>query len=382
MINFSGYTKEAIQADMLKQVPKTIDTREGSIIQTAIAPVAWYLEGVYMLLDQLQQNAYANTAVGQSLDYISEERGIYRKAAVAAKRKGTFNKQIPEGSVFKTINSGESVIFVSGPLLSKTDNTYTYEMTCAVPGIIGNSYAGNILPVTAITGLTTATLGEIIISGSEEEDDDSLRARYFSTFDVAAFGGNIISYRTTIMAIAGVGAVQIYPAWKGGGTVLCSILNSQLKPADSGLISQVQEYICPSEDGGAGPSPNGYGMAPIGAAVTITTAKTLPLNIACNIQFAEGIAGGEEIYQSEIRKNIQEYIETVCQTWGNPLKGQKIEYAVSVYISRIAVAILAIEEIVNVTNITINGSNEDLTLTETADLQEIPELGTVTINGS
>lgn len=50
MIDFSKYTREAIQKEMLSQVDTHIDTREGSLVQTAIGPVAWYLEGIYMLL--------------------------------------------------------------------------------------------------------------------------------------------------------------------------------------------------------------------------------------------------------------------------------------------------------------------------------------------
>ena len=53
----------------------------------------------------------------------------------------------------------------------------------------------------------------------------------------------------------------------------------------------------------------------------------------------------------------------------------------TVYVSRIIYAILDIPDIANVTNITINGTGMDLYLTETAQLQQIPELGTVVING-
>ena len=53
----------------------------------------------------------------------------------------------------------------------------------------------------------------------------------------------------------------------------------------------------------------------------------------------------------------------------------------TVYVSRIIYAILDIPDIANVTNITINGTGRDLYLTETAQLQQIPELGTVVING-
>ena len=50
MIDFSKYTAKSIERDMLSQVPADIDTREGSMIQTAVGPAAWYLEGTYMLL--------------------------------------------------------------------------------------------------------------------------------------------------------------------------------------------------------------------------------------------------------------------------------------------------------------------------------------------
>ena len=381
MIDFSGYTREAIQEDMLDQVPDNLDKRQGSMIQTAIGPVAWYLEGLYMTLNQVQQNAYADTAVGQALDYICAERGVYRNQAIPAVRQGTFNVEIPAGSTFKTINGANSVIFVSGDQVQGEgqEGQYVYRMTCQVPGEIGNSYSGNILPITAISGLTSAVIGKILVSGTEEETDDSLRARYRASFQSVSFGGNIAAYRSAILAIAGVGAVQVYPAWQGGGTVLCSILDAQLTPAEPGLIEQVQNTICPPEDGESTPSANGYGMAPIGAAVTITTATALTLNITCDIQFTSG--ADAPTYQQQIEGKIQEYLDTVCATWGNALTSQKVEYNVDVYISRIIAAILTIDQVVNVTNLQINGSASDLSLTETSALQQIPVLGTVVING-
>ncbi len=381
MIDFSGYTAKAIERDMLSQVRQTIDTREGSMVQTAVGPAAWYLEGVYMLLAKMQDNAYAETAVGESLDLIVRERGLTRKLATPAVRKGTFNVPIPSGSQFKTINGPDSVIFVSGKLLSKTDEDYVYAMTCGTVGVIGNSYVGNLLPVTAIPGLTSALLGDIITAGTEDETNEALRVRYFETFNVPAFGGNIQAYRNEILAIEGVGAVQVYPAWQGGGTVLCSVLGDDYKPALPAIVQTVQNAICPPEDGGMGPSPNGYGMAPIGAAVTITTATPLVVDITCGIEFVNGVENGEQLYQAEIERKIQEYLDTVIRSWGSPIRSHKIEYAVTIFVSRIIYAILDIPDIANVTNILINGMGTDLYLTETAALQQIPELGTVVING-
>lgn len=383
MIDFSNekYTKKKIEAELLGRVPDSIDKRQGSIIQTALGPVAWYLEGIYMLLSQVQENAYAGSAVGEFLDYIVAERGLTRKNATAAVRKGIFDVEVSEGSTFKTINGANSVIFTVGKQISAGDQEYVYELTCQSPGTIGNSYSGNLLPVTAIADLKTAVLGEILIPGSEEETDASLRERFFETFDVAAFGGNIAAYRSAILAIEGVGAVQVYPAWKGGGTVLCSILDSELTPAEPGLVKQVQAAICPTEESGASASANGYGIAPIGAAVTITTAKNLVLNISTTVQFSATVQAGVETYQEQIEERIRAYLKSVCESWGNAIKSQHITYVVAIYSSRIVAAILEIPNIINVTDVLINGASGDLILTETADLQQIPSLGVVTING-
>ena len=79
MIDFSGYTREAIQKEMLDQVDPNIDTREGSMIQTAIGPAAWYLEGVYMILKQIQE-IYRKE--GQLKGRPSEERLARRQATI------------------------------------------------------------------------------------------------------------------------------------------------------------------------------------------------------------------------------------------------------------------------------------------------------------
>lgn len=379
MLDFSEYTKEYIEDQMLDQVDPDIDTREGSMVQTAVGPGAWFLEGVYLTLTQMQDNAYSQTATGEYLDYITAGRGITRKPATPAVREGTFDAVIPAGSLFKTINGENSVIFESGDLITTSGALYIYEMTCQTPGIIGNSYTGSILPITAIAGLTEASIGAIITVGTDEETDDALRARYNASFDVAAFGGNISSYRNAILAISGVGAVQVYPAYQGGGTVLCSIVDSEYAPAQQALIDTVQNIICPPSDGGNTPSPDGYGMAPIGAAVTITTATALTIDVEFDITMETGISFGPT-YQTAIEEAIGDYITDAAETWGAALVSNNVSYSVIVYVSRIIAAILSVEGVANVTNLTVNSGTADLVLTETSALQQIPALGSVVIH--
>jgi uncharacterized phage protein gp47/JayE len=331
----------------------------------------------------VQRAAYAETAEGEDLDLLVATRGITRRAAVAAVRQGTFNVAIPEGSLFRTVNGDSSVLFVSGEQISTSGGLYVYRMTCQTPGVIGNSYSGNITPVTAIAGLTTAVLGTIIIEGADQESDNALRARYVASFDTAPYGGNISEYRQAILSIPGVGAVQVYPAnqYNGGGTCLCSIINADFGPASSALVKTVQDIICPPEDGETAPSPNGYGIAPIGAAVDIVSATAITINVSCRIIFASGVEDGLVSYGDEIRAAVADYIHSVAEDWGKALVSNRITYPVTVYASRIIYAILTIPEVASVADLTINGAAGDLALTETAALQQVPVLGEVTLNG-
>ena len=120
--------------------------------------------------------------------------------------------QIPEGALFRTMNGDDSILFAAGDLISSAGGTYIYEMTCQTAGTIGNSYSGQILPVTSISGLTSASIGTIILEGTDTESDAALRVRYKATFETAPYGGNISEYRQAILAIPGVGGVQIYPS--------------------------------------------------------------------------------------------------------------------------------------------------------------------------
>lgn len=374
MIDLSGYTKEYIEEQMLDQVDPDVDTREGSLIQTAVAPGAWFLEGFFLLLNQVQDSAYIGTAVGTALDQIVEGRGLTRKEATPAVRQGSFNMAIPQGSVFKTINGADSVNFISGDLIA-TSPTYIYEMTCETPGTIGNNYSGPITPVTAINGLTDASIGTIITVGADEETDDALRARYIQSFEATSFGGSVASYRNTILEIPGVGAVQVYPAYNGGGSVLCSILDADYEPAQQALIDTVQGIICPPVNA---PSSLGFGVAPIGAEVTITTGTVLSIDVDCTITWEAGRGGSSDI--QAVEDAIDAYIKSAAQTWGQELVGYVVQYDVIVYLSRVIAAITGVDGVVNVTGVTLNGSAADVTCTETDALQEVPQLGTVTIS--
>ena len=192
MIDFSGETYAAILKRMLDRVPAIYDKREGSIIQTALGPAGWALEGFYLSLDQVQRSAFVQTAVGQSLDYLAVIAGLTRYPASAAVRLGVFNIAVPIGARFSTIDGTNSINF---QVTAATGTAGEYQLTAETPGIIGNHYSGPILPITAIPGLTSATLTDILVPGDDTETDDELRERLITALNEHPFAGNIAAYR-------------------------------------------------------------------------------------------------------------------------------------------------------------------------------------------
>lgn len=370
MLDLSTYTYAYLLSQMLGQVPATYDQREGSIIQTALGPAAYVLEGIYMALNQVQTSGFVQTAVGQSLDYLAAIAGLTRYPASAAVRLGVFNTAVPIGARFSTIDGSDSINF---QVTAATSATNQYQLTAETPGTIGNSYSGPILPITAIPGLTSATLTDILVPGDDEETDDELRARLITALNERPFAGNLAAYRQNILAIDGVGAVQVYPTWNGGGTVACSILGADYLPASPTLVENVQTAIDPPPGQGLG-----LGLAPIGAQVTITAPAEVTVNVTATVTLASGYDIGQ--VQPLVEQSIEAYLLTVRQGWSTQLGSDSVEYAADVYLARVLAAIVSTTGIVNATDVQINGGTADLILTETGALQQVPVLGEVTLS--
>lgn len=374
MIDLSQQTYQNILTQMLDQVPATFDKRDTSPIPTALGPAAYALEGFYISLNQVQLAAYIQTATGQALDYLAVVAGLTRYPASAAVRLGIFDMAVPIGSRYSTINGADSINFqATAATTGKTEGDYYYQLTAETPGSIGNEYTGPILPITAIPGLNSAQITDILVPGDDEESDEDFRARIIEALNDRPFGGNIASYRTYIMAIDGVGAVQVYPTWNGGGTVKCSVLGADFLPASPTLVENVQNAVDPPPNQGLG-----LGTAPIGAQVTVVAPEELTVNVSATLQLASGYAIGQ--VQTPIQQAIENYMLSVRQEWATPVNTTSVEYQANVYVARIVAAIVSVPGVINATNVQLNGGTADLILTETGATQQVPITGTVTLS--
>lgn len=376
MIDLTNKTYRAILEQMLAMVPNTFDKRDTSPIQTALGPAAYALEEFYLNLDAVQRSAFVQTAEGDDLNQLAVIGGIEREPASAAVRLGVFNAQVPIGARFSTINGANSINFICTDTYQPGMNpptTYTYRLTAETPGTIGNEYTGAILPITVIPGLTSATIQDILVLGDDIETDEELRERLTEALTDRPFAGNISAYRQAALAIDGVGGVQVYPTWDGGGTVKLSIVGTDYSPASSAVVDAVQTAIDPEENQGAG-----LGLAPIGAVVTVVAPTEISINVAATVVLAQGYTLSQ--VTPLIEDAISDYLLTVRKGWDTQLGAYEVSYSADVYYARILSAIISVTGVLNVPSMTLNGGSVDLHLTESGTTQQIPKYGTVTIS--
>ena len=237
-------------------------------------------------------------------------------------------------------------------------------MTCEDAGIIGNAYFGPLIPIASVSGLASATLEDILIPGEDEEDDDTLRARYMDSLNSTAFGGNIAQYKEMTEKIPGVGSVKVFPVWNGGGTVKLVILSSDGGVPSSTLVNTVQTTIDPEVNQG-----EGIGLAPIGHVVTVAAATGTTINLSFTLTLETGTT--YDAISGQIETALQAYYNGLIDSWADA-------DALVVRISQIESRILDVPGVVDITGTTINGSAENLVLSSVA----IPIMGTVVNNAS
>lgn len=353
-MSYPTYTYNQILGRVMDRIPNSLDKREGSIIFDAVAPICYELALAFQELASFNNRSYVDTATGDDLSHRCAERGVVRFSASAAIRLGTFNLVVPVGSRFR-INEVTYIVTENLPGNQS-------KLQCEQLGTIGNIYSGTLIPITYIMGLTTSTIGNILIPGEDEETDELLRLRYVSLLTGAAFGGNISDYEERTKTLDGVGGVKVYPVWNGGGTVKLLITDSTFGVPNSTILSQVQEAVDPITNSGLG-----YGFAPIGHIVTVAPVVGVTINVAFSLTFNNGFIWAD--VEPYVIAAIEAYLLALRTDWDN----KDTLTGLVVRISYIESVVLGIDGVLDISGTTINGVAANLLL----DPTEIPILGTV-----
>lgn len=376
------YTYEYILTEALSKVPDNVDKREGSIIRDALSPCCYEAAKHILYLADIIEQTYIETANGLWLDGRVIEGGITRDPATYAKKLGVFKTQLDEPC---QISIGQSFSTVGDTILNYTAvQVYTnedgdvvpgsYIMQCNTVGSVGNSYIGRIVPNDYIEKLASAEITTLLYPGEEEESDDSLRERFLANLMKTAFGGNIAQYRQWAKEIPGIGGVQVYPVWAGGGTVKLSIIDTDYNSCSSEFCQTILEKFDPENSGGE--TGLGLGIAPIGHKVTVSTPLPRTINVSGKITLLPGYK--LETLMPDIKATLENYLLSLREAWEN--SDDENNYSVTVYLGRINFAILNVKGVSSAYELKLNETDTDIKLTETSSLQEIPVLGTVSLD--
>lgn len=365
---YEEMTYDRILEDILSRVDDTYDKRECSMLYTAVAPAALEISRMYDALNVILTESFADTASREYLERRCAERGIIPKQATKCQKimRCTAMKfytidtlDIKAGSRF---TCGTLIFYVVERLDNLDSETSQYLIECETSGSEANSQTGRLIPVLYIEGLKNAVMGRIIVAGEDDEDDETLRARYLSNLSTQGFGGNKRDYINKVSSLAGVSGCKVLTAseFNGGGTVKIIIIASDYRAPSSDLVSVIQSQIDPVANAG-----EGYGIAPIGHHVTVAACDEKSIDISLNI-----VTNGSSVENETIIQAINGYFTSLNKEWS---KSDNIVVRTS-YIQ--SAVLECSSNIVDVFNVQINGNESNFIL----DKSEIAVIGEVTID--
>lgn len=334
---------------MLSNVDSELDKSVGSFIYDVLSPVAIELEKLLKQAEQILDKGFADTSTGKDLERIVSEVGITRKKSTKASGyvtiTGINGSKILKGDMVAT--DSLNYLFLEDKVIE--NQTIDVLVECEIDGVEGNIPVGAIkyFPKT-LQGLQTVTNKQAFENGYDTEDDESLRERYYIKVRTPASSGNIDDYKQWCLETNGTGDCRIIPLWNGNGTVKVVVINSNKVGADEKLINSVKENIEKNR--------------PIGATVTVISAKEIPINISFNINIESNYE--LENIKNQIKDTIKDYLKEIAFNK---------EY---VSIAKIGAFILDTDGVVDYTELTVNSSTDNIKI----ENEQVAVLGEVIIN--
>lgn len=353
-------TYEELLQEKLDMVEDKFDKRSSGVLYNAMAPNAAETRAMLVFLQWVMDNVFGDTAEREYLERIALcTKGLVPDTATKAICRLETDVQVDIGTRFTV----DSIIYTATEELP-AETYYCYKAECSTEGTEGNQHFGTAIPVEYIQGLTHAELTEILIPGEEEEDTETFRERWLSSFNNVAFGGNKADYKVKVNTLDGVGDCKVYRAESAtgeqqGGNVRIVVIDSNYAVPSLTLTEKVQQEIDPSQDG------EGAGIAPIGHIVNVIGVTGLTVDIEANITCDTGYAF--EDVKSSIETKIKEYLLGLSKSWADTEN-------LVVRRSQIEAAILSVPYVLDVTDTTLNGSAENIILGS----DTIPVLGVIT----
>ena len=338
----------------------TLDKREGSVLYDFASLTDYEITQFAIKVCELFEQMLLESSTGEYLESHAARRGITRYTATNCSRKGNFytsNGQvayptIPFGTIWQSkLTDGSNVTWTYKERIDDVDDYEVFE--CNIGGTLANS---GVLTLTNSSYPTyTVTLVLPPISYAENEETDAALLKRVQTVEkTPPFGGNITHYKEAVEALDGVGYCQVYPAYRGGGTVLLSISSpSETDPTiPSWLVTQIKEYIDPADATGGG-----KGWAPIGHSVDVQSVTSESVKFTIE-DVVIGRSYQEENVRQAIKTAIAEYFTEIHENWST-FDPVSFDYRYNITLNQLEYIVMSVDGVIDVMGTTttyVNGS--------------------------
>ena len=344
---------DTVLEEMKGRISADISKGEGTLTAFALSPAAAEFEELYNDLEVADENSSPLTCDRDHLIIFGSDDNIPIKKATAAIWLATFNADFEVGERFECGN----MTYIS---TNKID-TRKYYLECETTGAAGNTKPDDeLLPIEFITEDFEGELTELVQEATDEEDTEVYRERYLAEKkNNNSMAGNRTAYKKTIKALPGVAAVKMVRVTQTRKRINAYILSSSYgKPIDE-VVSAVQQVIDP-----IGQQGDGAGAAPWFHVVDIYPVEETTINISAKFTLSDDVSF--ESILEDLKAAIDGYFIELNKTWED-------EKELVVRSLRVAERMGAVTGVVDVQDLLLNGSEDNITLGEYA----IPARGAI-----
>lgn len=351
---FSDKTYDKILEEALSNAPADVDTRQGSIYYDAVAGQCMIIARMYAEMSELSEYLSLDNCYGKILDSKAYEHGISRIEATKSEYVFVYEGTAPAvGSRFFDNGVFFEIVEKDNCLLLRAEEAGSVEEKVNVGDIV--------VPVNTISGLTKATVGEVVLVGVDEEDDDSLRQRLIEKITMPSQNSNKRQFKTWCESISGVGHARVLPLENGPNTVVAILIGADGRGAEQSTVDEVQHQIDPIDSQGLG-----EGLANIGCVFTAKAATEKLINVSVAIALAK--EKSTKSAETEIEEKLKDYFKELALD-------NKSDTAI-VRLTSIGNILLNCDSIIDYSNLTIDNDTANITVSES----EVPTLGTLTVS--
>ncbi len=286
------------QAELYAQMADLFAEKTGyalagdSDLAVRLQATAAQLESLYAYEDWCLRQAFAQTAAGVYLDHHAAMRGLARTAGRKAEGELTFSVEtpaaaaisIPAGTVAQTAGGARYETLADAAIAAGEASVTVAARACEEgPGAAAGQVCILPEPPVGVTGVVNALA---FAGGTDEEDDEALRARILSSYAAPENGTNAAFYRRLAMQVPGVTDAAVIARPNGRGTVKIVVATGSAVP-DAALLQQIQTQIDAARE--------------IAVDASVAAPERVAVDLALQITPADGVQNAAEAVKALVQ---------------------------------------------------------------------------------